>query len=104
MCGYLLQGYAFSGGGRGIVRVDVSVDGGATWSTARLQRAAGQEESVGTGRAWAWVQWEVRLSAAGCWQAAPVACLLYVRLQAKALSMQAMAEATLWPLEKAFLR
>ena len=30
------QGYAWSGGGRGIVRVDVSADGGATWHTAQL--------------------------------------------------------------------
>jgi sulfite oxidase len=31
-----LQGYAFSGGGREIVRVDVSLDGGKTWDQARL--------------------------------------------------------------------
>ena len=31
-----VQGYAYSGGGRGIVRVDVSGDGGKTWKTARL--------------------------------------------------------------------
>jgi sulfite oxidase len=32
----VLQGYAYSGGGRGIVRVDVSVDGGNTWVTGNL--------------------------------------------------------------------
>lgn len=31
-----LKGYAYSGGGRGIIRVDVSVDGGKTWTSADL--------------------------------------------------------------------
>jgi sulfite oxidase len=33
-----VKGYAWSGGGRGIVRVDVSSDGGATWHTAELRK------------------------------------------------------------------
>ena len=37
-----LQGYAYSGGGRGIVRVDVSVDGGKSWKTAEL--GAGKQQ------------------------------------------------------------
>ncbi len=32
-----LKGYAYSGGGRGIVRVDVSLDGGDTWQNAELE-------------------------------------------------------------------
>lgn len=31
-----VRGYAFSGGGRGIVRVDLSVDGGKTWTNPQL--------------------------------------------------------------------
>lgn len=31
-----LSGYAFSGGGRSIIRVDVSLDGGSNWSQAKL--------------------------------------------------------------------
>lgn len=31
-----VKGYAWSGGGRGIVRVDVTADGGKTWHTAGL--------------------------------------------------------------------
>ena len=31
-----VKGYAYSGGGRGIVRVDVSIDNGATWRAATL--------------------------------------------------------------------
>lgn len=35
-----ISGYAVSGGGRGIERVDVSVDGGKTWLEAsRLQKS-----------------------------------------------------------------
>lgn len=58
------RGYAWSGGGREVVRVDVSLDGGRTWQLARLR---GGEEEVGEGReaapppgrAWAWKLWEV---------------------------------------------
>lgn len=50
----LVQGYAYSGGGRGIVRVDVSCDGGETWQTANLR--AGSEQPLD--RAWAWTFWD----------------------------------------------
>ncbi|XP_054663087.1 sulfite oxidase, mitochondrial [Grus americana] len=50
-----VKGYAWSGGGREVVRVDVSLDGGRTWRVARL---AG-ERSV-PGRAWAWALWELQ--------------------------------------------
>lgn len=49
-----VRGFAWSGGGRGIVRVDVSVDGGSTWHTAELTDGCGQRPS----RAWAWTFWE----------------------------------------------
>eukprot|EP01039_Chlorochromonas_danica_P000025 gene25-28_t len=49
-----VKGYAYSGGGRGIVRVDVSVDGGKTWKTAELLE--GKEQPID--RAWAWTFWE----------------------------------------------
>lgn len=44
-----VQGYALSGGGRGIERVDVSVDGGKTWTEAKL------------------VQWHKKGSKDGCY-------------------------------------
>lgn len=37
------SGYALSGGGRRIERVDVSGDGGTTWTTARLQRSSDED-------------------------------------------------------------
>lgn len=50
-----VRGYAWSGGGRDIVRVDVSADGGATWQATKLHKVPGQRP----GRAWAWTLWEV---------------------------------------------
>jgi len=50
----IIKGYAYSGGGRGIVRVDVSIDGGETWSTAKL----GDGSQQPLHRAWAWTRWE----------------------------------------------
>jgi len=52
-----LRGYAWSGGGRGIVRVDVSADGGNTWHQAELGQ--GQEQPLD--QAWAWTLWEAEV-------------------------------------------
>lgn len=52
-----LQGIAWSGGGRGVVRVDVSADGGKTWTTADI--TAGRDQPYM--RAWAWVIWEAKV-------------------------------------------
>jgi len=49
-----VQGFAFSGGGRGIVRVDVSADGGKTWKQADLHR----DRAKGS-RRWAWTMWSI---------------------------------------------
>lgn len=48
-----LRGYAFAGGERHVARVDVSSDGGATWTTADLGRDLGR---------WAWRLWQVQLT------------------------------------------
>ncbi|NXJ86797.1 SUOX oxidase, partial [Trogon melanurus] len=53
-----VKGYAWSGGGREVVRVDVSLDGGRTWRPARLKG-----ERPAPGRAWAWVLWELEAPA-----------------------------------------
>lgn len=52
-----VTGYAYSGGGRGIVRVDVSVDDGDSWVTAEL--GEGSEQPLH--RAWAWTFFECEL-------------------------------------------
>ncbi|KUI64171.1 Sulfite oxidase [Cytospora mali] len=47
-----IQGYAVSGGGREITRVDISLDGGQTWDQAELLSDA----RTGN-KAWAWKRW-----------------------------------------------
>ena len=47
-----VEGYSFSGGGRKIVRVDVSADNGRHWHQAELLPA----DSKGA-KAWAWTRW-----------------------------------------------
>lgn len=50
-----VKGYAWSGGGRRVVRVDVSADGGKSWMPAELH-----SEDTTLHRAWAWTLWKVR--------------------------------------------
>jgi len=49
-----VSGWAWAGGGRNIVRVDVTPDNGKTWHTAILKEGSNQR----FGRAWAWTFWE----------------------------------------------
>jgi len=53
----LLSGYAYSGAGLAVIRVDVSIDGGSTWAQADIQRPC-ERQHVRSGRAWAWIQWK----------------------------------------------
>ncbi|XP_022711674.1 sulfite oxidase-like [Varroa jacobsoni] len=53
------RGYAWSGGGRKIVRVDVSADGGKTWQTADLVK---QEKALPLYRTWSWTLWEANIT------------------------------------------
>lgn len=54
-----VKGYAWSGGGRSVVRVDVSADQGRTWYTAKLNKPEQQPAH----QSWAWTPWtaEVQL-------------------------------------------
>ncbi|KAK4982241.1 hypothetical protein LTR66_009386 [Elasticomyces elasticus] len=52
----ILEGYAFSGGGREIVRVDISADDGRTWRQAQLI-----ENDEKGAKAWSWKQWRIAL-------------------------------------------
>ncbi|KAJ3160903.1 hypothetical protein HDU86_008265 [Geranomyces michiganensis] len=53
-----VSGYAVSGGGRAVLRVDVSADGGRTWVAADLRPAAPRARP---GRQWAWTHFEARV-------------------------------------------
>ncbi|KAF4977134.1 hypothetical protein FZEAL_6322 [Fusarium zealandicum] len=57
-----LAGYAYSGGGRAIIRVDVSLDNGKTWSQASILPDCTADDDApspcfGHG-AWAWRRWK----------------------------------------------
>lgn len=53
-----VEGYAFSGGGRGVHRLDVSVDGGKNWSVADLKHG---ESTLNNGRKWDWSLFKARM-------------------------------------------
>ena len=53
------SGWALAGGGRNIVRVDVTGDDGKTWSSAELKEGSDQKY----GKAWAWTFWECEVPA-----------------------------------------
>lgn len=52
-----LLGYAWSGGGQKIVRVDVTADGGKIWHVATFDH---QDSSLPP-RHWAWTLWSVNI-------------------------------------------
>ena len=52
-----IKGFAWSGGGRGIIRVDVSADNGETWYMANLKE--GSEQKIN--KAWAWTFWDITI-------------------------------------------
>ena len=54
-----VSGWAWAGGGRNIVRVDVTGDNGLTWTSAELKE--GKEQRFG--KAWAWTFWEAEVPA-----------------------------------------
>lgn len=59
-----VEGYAYSGGGREIVRVDISKDDGKTWDQAELVPAENRGSKV-----WCWKQWRYQIPASefrGC--------------------------------------
>ncbi|TVY26654.1 putative sulfite oxidase, mitochondrial [Lachnellula hyalina] len=60
----VVEGYAYSGGGREIIRVDISKDDGKTWDQAELVQAENRGSKV-----WCWKQWRYQIPAAefrGC--------------------------------------
>ena len=60
-----VKGVAWSGAGRGICRVELSIDNGKTFSAAELKRGPGNKGAPppeqGMGRNHAWTQWELEI-------------------------------------------
>jgi sulfite oxidase len=75
------RGYAFAGGDRYVARVEVSIDGGATWTQAELLEDLGR---------WAWRHWRITLDLA------PGEHELLVRAWDSSAATQPDAEAALW--------
>lgn len=54
----MISGYAWSGGGNKIIRVDLTLDGGETWHVADLVQ---REEKAKEGRHWGWTIWKAEI-------------------------------------------
>ena len=52
----IIKGFAWSGGGKGIIRVDISVDNGETWHLSELKDGSNQDKN----KSWAWTFWEYK--------------------------------------------
>ena len=50
-----IKGIAWSGGGRGVIKVEVSIDNGETWQLCQLQQTEQQR-----GKNWSWSVWKYR--------------------------------------------
>lgn len=55
---YTVAGYAYTGGGRAISRVEVSVDGGVNWNLAQIER---KEKPTDYGMYWCWIWWKFNI-------------------------------------------
>lgn len=55
---YTIRGYAYSGGGRKIIRVEVTMDGGETWIPCKLNH---REKPAKYGKYWCWCFWDVEI-------------------------------------------
>ncbi len=64
---YSIKGFAYSGGGRRIVRVEVSLDERATWTLATLEFVDGGMDEVSSqkfrnnAKCWSWAHWELEV-------------------------------------------
>ncbi|CDF35113.1 Sulfite oxidase, Mitochondrial SUOX [Chondrus crispus] len=54
-----MSGYAWSGDGKGIIRVDVSADGGKTWQEAALRKKGSQKRN----ETYDWTLWDATIKA-----------------------------------------
>ncbi|PHT50057.1 Nitrate reductase [NADH] [Capsicum baccatum] len=55
---YTLRGYAYSGGGKKVTRVEVTLDGGETWSVCTLDHP---EKPTRYGKYWCWCFWSLEV-------------------------------------------
>lgn len=58
MGSYVVKGYAYSGGGRSVTRVEVSLDGGISW---RLTKLCHPCPPTAYGKQWCWAHWSIEV-------------------------------------------
>jgi nitrate reductase (NAD(P)H) len=68
---YELAGYAYTGGGRKITRVEISIDGGIHWELTDLDR---KEKPTPHGMHWCWIWWSYSLPIASLLQCPEIMC------------------------------
>ena len=56
----IICGYALSGSGKAIIRVDISIDNGKNWDQAIFTRAD-ETQTIRSSKAYAWIQWRYNL-------------------------------------------
>lgn len=56
-----VKGYAYSGGGNKIIRVDVTWDQGKSWHTAELTHQLPDNDKASPGRHYAWTLWSIKV-------------------------------------------
>lgn len=57
----VVRGYASSGGGRSVERVEISIDGGANWKEAELLEPRAKAETESNEKNWTWQLWQCEL-------------------------------------------
>ncbi|KAI5079840.1 hypothetical protein GOP47_0005319 [Adiantum capillus-veneris] len=67
---YIVRGYAYSGGGRKVIRVEVTTDQGQSWQDARVIRT---EKPTKYGKYWCWCFWELPIDVVDLLQAKELA-------------------------------
>ena len=70
---YTIKGYAYNGGGRKIIRLEVSTDGGKTWTLAKLSHP-GEPTEYGKYWCWCFFEHEVPLSELWACESAELLC------------------------------
>ena len=99
-----VAGFAWAGGGRAITRVDVSADGGRSWTTADLEERP-PDASPSLSRSWGWTLWRAEVPLplpsvasgdAGAVPAGPATATLVCKAVDSAYNVQPETTAGIW--------
>nr|BDT56506.1 nitrate reductase-like protein [Rapaza viridis]BDU67343.1 nitrate reductase-like [Rapaza viridis] len=68
---YTVQGYAYTGGGRYINRMEITLDDGETWRLCEIKRT---EQPTPYLKSWCWVQWCIDVPTVDLFEAKELCC------------------------------